>query len=263
MADPLPLPVLGATSRPGDFFVGLTSPFRAIGLVRSRPPLRRIARWMAGVTALSLVLIAWLLARYSDDLLAWLWPRPENAFAVGLWFLLVAIVFLTLFAISAALLPPILLTPLQDPLSESVEDLATGTPPPPFALDTFLRSTTTGLAHTLGRLVLVLLALLLLFPLNFLPGIGSLLYAALATAVSALGLAAEHLGSPMARHLLPWAAVRRLLRARLPLFLGFGLGCHVLLWVPILNFFFLPYVIVGGTLLFLALREAGGLPTGE
>lgn len=263
MSTALPLPDLDARSRPSDFFTGLAAPFRAIAVVRGHPELRRLARWMAAVTAVALVALLWLLGKYADDLLSLIWTRPESWYGALAWSLLAILLFLLSFAVLATFLPPLLLAPLQDPLSESVETLATGRTPPPFTLQSFLGSLVTGLAHTLGRLVLVLIGLAVLLPLNLVPVVGSLAYTVLATCWSAVGLAAEHLGAPMARHLFPWAAVRRLVLQRPALLLGFGLGSHALLFVPVLNFFFVPYVVVAGTMLFLKLREADALGTTE
>ena len=64
----------------------------------------------------------------------------------------------------------------------------------------------------------------------------------------------------MTRHLYPFAQVRRVLRQRWALCLGFGAGVYVLLWVPILNSFFLPVAVVGGTLLYRGLLAVGGVP---
>lgn len=263
MANAIPLPDVSATPRASDFMTGLLAPFRAMALVRRTPRLQRLARWMAVVTAISLVAIAWLLFLYADDLVRLVWTRPEHWAGSFAWALVVLFVFLALFAIGATIVPPLLLTPLQDPLSETVEALATGHTPPAFSVGLFARSVYVGLRHTLARILIMTGGLVLLLPLNLIPGIGSLAYTVLATIWSAVWLAGEHLGAPMARHLFRWAAVQRLLRERLQLVLGFGLGCTILLWVPILNFFFLPYAIVAGTLLFCALREAGALPARE
>ena len=61
------------------------------------------------------------------------------------------------------------------------------------------------------------------------------------------------------RHLHPTASVFRLLRERTALCLGFGASVQVVLLVPVLNAFFLPLAIVGGTLLYLGLGRAGSL----
>jgi CysZ protein len=59
---------------------------------------------------------------------------------------------------------------------------------------------------------------------------------------------------------MPFRAVRAALRRRSMATLGFGLALYLMLFVPVLNFFLVPLAVVGGTLLFRALRIEG-LPT--
>jgi CysZ protein len=73
-------------------------------------------------------------------------------------------------------------------------------------------------------------------------------------------LAVEYLDGPMARHLYPFRQVRRAVQERLPLCMGFGAAVYLMLWIPVLNFFFIPVAVVGGTLLFRGLRACGSLP---
>ncbi len=118
----------------------------------------------------------------------------------------------------------------------------------------------TGVAHTLARIVFLLLGLAVLLPLHLIPGMGSVLWTVLGSLWTMIWMAGEHLAAPMTRHLYPFAEVRRMLRERRALCLGFGAGVYLLLWVPVLNTFFLPVAIVAGTLLYRGLRRSGQLP---
>jgi CysZ protein len=151
------------------------------------------------------------------------------------------------------------LAPLQDPLSEATEALCGGAPSPPFRPATFLRGLVTSVSHTLARLFFLVLGLVVLLPLNLIPGLGSILWTVLGSLWSMMWMAGEHLAAPMTRHLYPFSEVRRMLRERRALCLGFGAGVYLLLWVPVLNTFFLPVAIVGGTLLYRGLLAAGHL----
>jgi CysZ protein len=45
---------------------------------------------------------------------------------------------------------------------------------------------------------------------------------------------------------------------------GFGTGVWVLLFIPLVNLFFMPAAVAGGTMLFVALQDAGtGAGTGK
>ncbi len=209
---------------------------------------------------MSLVGLVLLLWRYTPGLVGRFFARPEAWYAQALWYLVLVLTFVVLLVVGANTVPPLLLAPLQDPLSEATEELCGGPPSPPFSLEAFFRGLVTGITHTLARLFFLVLGLLILLPLNLLPGVGSLLWTALGSLWTMLWMAGEHLGAPMTRHLYPFSEVRRMLRERRALCLGFGAGVYLLLWVPVLNTFFLPVAIVAGTLLYQGLVHAGLLP---
>jgi CysZ protein len=256
---PSPIPPLSPQARARDFFVGFSLPFRAWRLIRSSRPLQRLSTWMGAITVLTLVGLAVVLGLSTDDLVSWVFPRPEQWWAVPLWWLTVALTFVVLFVVGAVTLPQLLLVPLQDPLSEATEEVCGDFSAPPFTVGGLVRGTVSGLRQTLARLLFLFLGLAVLLPLHLLPGPGSLLYGVLAAGWTMLWLAAEHLGAPMARHLYPVSDLTALLRARPALCLGFGAAVYVVLLVPVLNALFLPLAIVGGTLLFRGLRQAGSL----
>jgi CysZ protein len=74
---------------------------------------------------------------------------------------------------------------------------------------------------------------------------------------TALFLSREMMDGPMSRRRYRFRRKLRIVRSQLPLMLGFGMACAGLLWVPLLNFVFMPVSIVGGTLLFLTIESNG------
>jgi CysZ protein len=100
----------------------------------------------------------------------------------------------------------------------------------------------------------------MLLPIHFVPFAGGVLWFVLSSLWSMFWLSAEHLSTPMARHLYSFPRVVSVLRQRLALALGFGGALAILLWIPILNCFLLPIAIVAGTLLFHGLLSIGALP---
>lgn len=255
-----PVPLLAPKARFSDFFQGLGLLPRAFGLIFRSPKLFLLSAVCAAVTLAALTVLAVFLWRYTPGLISRFFPRPESWYGEALWHLVRLLTFLVLWVVGANTVPPLLLAPLQDPLSETTEELCGAPPAPPFSVGAFLRGLVTGIAHTLARLVMLLLGLALLFPLNFIPGVGSILWTVLGSIWSMLWMAGEHLAAPMTRHLYPFSEVRRMLRERRALTLGLGAGVYLLLWVPILNTFFLPVAVVAGTLLYRGLQASGQLP---
>ncbi len=260
MTHPSPVPTFSARSGPSDFFQGLALLGRAWGLIFRSPRLLGMSALCAVVTLVALGGLFALLWTYTPQLLGWLWTLPEAWYGRILWYIVLALMFLVLLVVGANVTLPLVLAPLQDPLSEITEELCGDFSPPPFRLGPFLRSLVTSVAHTLARVFFLLLGLAVLFPLNLVPVAGNVLWTVLGTVWTMLWLAGEHLAAPMTRHGYPFAEVRRVLGQRWLLCLGFGVGVYVLLWIPILNTFFLPVAVVGGTLLYRGLRAVGNVP---
>ncbi len=257
---PSPVPLFSARAGPADVFQGLGLIFRAAHLIFRTPALKRLSALCAAVTLVALGALFVLLWMYAPDLLGWLWTRPEPWYGRVFWYLVLVLMFLVLLVVGANVVVPVVLAPLQDPLSELTEAECGGYTSPPFRLGSFLQGLATSLGHTVARVALLLVGLAVLFPLNLLPVVGNIAWTVLGTLWTVLWLAGEHLAAPMTRHQYRFAEVRRVMRQRWLLCLGFGAGVYVLLWVPILNSFFLPVAVVGGTLLYRGLLAVGNVP---
>ena len=218
--------------------------------------LSMVSAAVAGAVLLSLPFLLWPLAQkvadfFIDDVEGWKhWAHHFLTLAC----------FLSFFPATALTIPNVVLSPLQDPISEATETACGAFNPPPFAVKAMLKGIAASLIHTGLRLTFMLLGLLVLAPLNFIPGVGSFLWWLLSSLWTMFWLSAEYLSGPMSRHLYRFSEVVRALRKRLPLAMGFGGGLFILLWVPVLNFFLMPVAVVAATLLFTALRTVQAVP---
>lgn len=260
MTHPSPVPPLSARPGPADFFQGLGLLGRAWSLIFRTPRLLGLSALCAVVTLAALGGLFAALWVYTPELLGWLWTRPEAWWGRSLWYLALVLMFLVLLVVGANVVLPVVLAPLQDPLSEVTEEQCGDYSSPPFRLGAFLRGLLISVGHTLMRIGLLVLGLAVLFPLNLVPVVGNTTWAVLGTLWTMLWMAGEHLAAPMTRHQYPFSEVRRVLRQRWLLCLGFGAGVYLLLWIPILNSFFLPVAVVGGTLLYRGLLAVGNVP---
>lgn len=259
MTHPSPVPTFTARPGPSDFFQGLALLGRAWRLIFRTPRLLGMSALCAVVTLVALGGILVLLWLYAPELLGALWSQPEAWYGRILWYLVLVLMALVLLVVGVNVVIPVVLAPLQDPLSETTEELCGDYTSPPFRPGAFLRGLATSVGHTLARVLLLLLGLALLFPLNLVPAVGNLAWTVLGSLWSMFWLAGEHLAAPMTRHLYPFAEVRQAMRRRWLLCLGFGVGTWFLLWVPLLNTFFLPVAVVAGTLLYRGLRVTGDI----
>jgi CysZ protein len=243
-----------------DFFRGLTLPFLALRVVFGNRRVFLLSLIASVVTFFALLALVALLALYTDDLVRRWFFEPSTWYGqVGFW-ALVALLFVLLLVVGLNTVPLLLLAPLQDPLSEATEQ-ACGTSGGggAFSLGGVLRGAWVSIAHTAARIALLLGGHALLLPLHLVPGVGSALWAALSITWTIYWLAAEYLDAAMARQLYPFSEVRRAVLRRLPLCMGFGAAVYLLMWLPVLNLFFVPLAVVAGTLLFHELRREGSI----
>lgn len=238
---------------------GLALPFRAFALILRTPKLLGLSLLCALVTAATLLGTgwgAWSLGQFLSEKLI----GPEGGWGHAASIGLGVLFFIIFFAVGALTLPNLILAPLQDPLSEATEVKLGGFTAPPFSVGHTLTGIFTSLRHTLARLVLMALGYVVLFPLNLIPGVGSVVYVVLSSTWAMFWLSVEHLSNPMARHLRPFRQVFGVLRKRIALSLGFGAALYVLLWVPVLNCFLMPIAVVAGTLLYRGLAAVNAFP---
>jgi len=257
MGDPSVVPRLRPLPGPRDFLVGFVLPFRAFALIRRSRMLTALSVICAVITLASLVGLVFLLWKTTPALMAAMLGRPEGWLGRALWEVGQALLFIVLLLAGANTVPLLLNAPFQDAMSEETESLCGDFTSPPFRPGTFLRGLWVSLTHTLARVALLLAGHALLLPLNFLPGLGSVAWTVLGGLWTVVWIAAEHVGAPMARHFHRFGEVTRVLRRRKALTLGFGAATAGLLWVPLVNALLVPLAIVGGTLLYRALVDAG------
>lgn len=163
--------------------------------------------------------------------------------------LLLSILFLFLFSYMAGL---ILSSPFNDALSEKVEELERGKDETPFSWKRLIIDSLRAIKTETIKTVVFLLIPLLLLMISFVPVLGSLLYPFITAAFSSFDFGFTYVDLPMARKGYP-------LKQRLSFSLQhkwniMGFGSFLL--IPFLNFFLMPAMVVGGTLLFLELSKA-------
>jgi len=242
---------LNAPSKPPGFLQGFLLPFRCVPLCWTHKALRRQSLITALLTAallLGCALGAWFLSSYVINLL---W----NVDAAATWksiahFGLRLLGWAVLFALGCIGLPPLLLASLQDEMSETAErELRPNKPQNARHTSAWSR-----LYQSLLRVLLFYGGTFFLFACSFLPFIG-FLFGLLGILWATAWLSLEYISSPLARDEGSFFAGLHLLKKRKPLFLGFGFGVYVLLWVPFIQFFLIPGATVAGTLLYFSVQD--------
>ncbi len=247
---------------------GFGYPFRGLRFLRREPMLLPLAI-MPAVLNLGLALVGVLVAVLNaPGLLGWLWQRPQavdfwSGALVVVWVLAMILLALVLGTVWLALVYAVaglIATPFTDYLSEQVELRVLGLEGEDFRFARFVRDVSWSVAHSALNVLAWLCVMGPLLLLNLLPGVGTLLYGAIAGTATAYFLAREMHDGCMTRRRLSWLGKQRLVFANLSLMLGFGAGTMVLFWIPGLNLVMLPVAHVGGALLYCRLAHNGHAP---
>lgn len=249
---------------PGDFIKGLIAPLRGLAILRRHPGLARF--WVPPIILTALALTASIVfsIRYHDDVVQLVWSAPgtedwAGKILTGLHVLLRAfalIIGIGLGMLICIALANVIAAPFNDALSEVVEEIETGVPAPAFSLKRLVKD--------LGRTVRLELLKLLIYvgvmgPMLIaswlLPGVGQLLYLVFGGLFTVTYFALDYLDWPASRRGMSLSERLALFRVRPLMALGFGCSVAVCLFVPLLNLFFMPLAVAGGTRLFLDLMS--------
>ena len=247
------------------FWRGLSYPFRGMRFVYlDHPELIRI--WILPILLTffafgGAIIGAWAL---HDDLVGWLWDDPSGEglwdgvgrFFHGLVELLVFLLLLVTALFVVLGLSSVIASPFNDALSARASaergDVAVGS-------GGALRGVGRSIGIETAKFLCWAMVMVPLFIASFaLPGVGHLIYSAVGFVFTALYFTLDYLDWPAARRGKPMAYRRQLITRRFRTSLGFGTGVFLFLWVPVLNLFFMPAAVAGGTLLFLDMEPPSG-----
>jgi CysZ protein len=244
----------------GLFVRALLMPLAAAGFLRRHRALWGLALAPAALHLLVFGGLASLVVLRADAVAARLAEasalggRGLGAGVEGMLWAVVLVVGLVVAYVAALVLAGLFASPFNDVLAARTERRLTGRVAG--AERSLLGEAFVAVATTLSVALLYGAALALVLLLGLVPGVGPLAVAVLSPLVSAFFLTLECADFTLARRGLPLGAKLRLVRAHLPVTLGFGLGAALVLYVPVVNLLALPAAVVGGTAVAVALGEA-------
>jgi CysZ protein len=233
------------------FSQGFFSPFRSLLLLRRRPrlilyiliPFLINFAVFTGAVYLGLDFFGSTVVQYIPQGEAWYW-------SILSWFLWVVAVLLTavLVFFSFTVVGNLIASPFNDLLSERTEQILTGRENEElFSLRRFLSDAWKTVLMEAKKMWLFVVVMLLILPLNLLPGIGNAIYTVLAISLTLFFLCVEYLSFVMVRKRQFFKDQRRFIFSRKFLMLGFGCGVMAVLAIPFFQFFCIPLAVIGAT----------------
>ena len=240
---------------PLTFVRAFGAPLRALKLLGAHPRLWPLAAAPLVLNLLLFGLAFWLSYTYLGAWVRGLLPGGDGWWWAALLYLLLVLVVLALLVVQIYLFAVVgsaVSAPFLELLTRRTEALAQGMPPgAPWSGGGLMRDLLRVLRQSLMRLLIYLAVMLPLLLINFIPGVGGVVYAGLAWLFTAYFLALEFLDYPLDRRGLSFKQKSRYVRGMGLGWLGFGSAVLVLGLVPVVNFALLPLAAMGGTLLYL------------
>lgn len=232
-----------------NIFSGIKYNLKGLGMGLKNPKLLLLGMVRFAVVIFITIVAAGLILVYHQEILNFMWNRPESRWVLWLWYLLswlLSAVLVGLSTVVSYLVSQILFSVLiMDLMSRITEKAVTGAlreqPTIPF-WQQFLFLIKQEIPRTT---VPVLLSLLLLIA-GWLTPLGPVV-TILSSAVAVIFLAWDNTDLIPARRLVPFGERFRILRRTL----GFHLGFGVLFLIPILNILLLSFAPVGATLYYI------------
>ncbi len=237
-----------------DFLFGFTYPFRSIKFFFSHPKLITYS-----ITPIIINLIIYgsvfiFSYRWLMDMLGnWLgadqpgasfWIETLNIVFIIAGFLLVLFVCYLLFVILGGLIT----APFNEEISQRVEEIVTnGAVGHKMG---FWEDAYTSIKGELEKIVFYLVILFLIFLLNFVPVIGNVFSFVIGTIFSFFYNALDFLDMPMTRKKMKFKQKLNVTRSGKLLTYGFGAAAFLLMFLPIINVFMKPILVVAGTSLY-------------
>jgi len=234
-----------------NFSRGFFAPFRSVRILKNNPrlvqyiliPILINTLVFSGAVYLGLDFFGSTVVEYIPQGEAWYW-------SVLYWLLWVIAVLLTavLVFFTFTVVGNLLAAPFNDLLSERTEEVLTGaTNEEPFTVKRFLSDAWHTLLMEAKKMWVFVLIMVLILPLNLMPGIGNSIYTVLAISLTLFFLCFEYLGFVMVRKRQFFREQKNYIMARKFLMLGFSCGVMAILAIPFFQLLCIPLAVVGVT----------------
>jgi CysZ protein len=233
------------------FSRGFFAPFRSARILRDNP---RLIQYIvipflintlvfSGAVYLGLDFFGSTIVGYLPQGDAWYW-------AVLYWLLWGVAVLLTVVLVffSFTVVGNLLASPFNDLLSERTEEILSGNVNDElFSVGRFLQDAWQTILMEAKKMWVFVVVMILILPLNLLPGLGNTLYTILAISLTLFFLCFEYLGFVLVRKRQFFREQKKYIFARKFLMFGFSCGVMALLAIPLFQLFCIPLAVIGAT----------------
>jgi len=235
------------------FARGFSYPVRAIKLFRQHPGLLKYLAIPFFINLLVFSATVYFGLDLFQGLLETYAPGTDIWYGAILYYLawIIALLLTTVIVFFAfTVIGNLIASPFNELLSERTEMYVAGPlVDERFTLGRFWQEARYALKVEIKKLLIFATCMLMLFAINFIPGVGSLIYAVMAPVLTLFFLVVEYLAFVLMRKHMTFAEQRRYIFKHPLMMLGFACAVFCFLAIPFVQFFCIPLAVVGATLL--------------
>lgn len=235
------------------FARGFSYPLRAIRLFRQQPGLLKYLMIPFSINFVVFSATVYFGLDLFQSMLNTYAPSTEAWYGVLLYYfawILAMLLSTVLIFFTFTVVGNLIASPFNELLSERVENNVRGMmPEQPFTMKRFWQDAIYAVGTELKKITIFALCMILLFGINFIPGLGAPIYAILAPALTLFFLVVEYMAFVLMRKHMTFKEQRSYVFKHPVMMLGYACAVFVLLAVPFVQFFCIPLAVVGATLL--------------
>jgi CysZ protein len=234
-----------------NFSRGFFAPFRSVRVLRNNPrllpyiiiPFLINLIVFSGAVYLGLDFFGTTVVEQLPQGDAWYWA----ALYWLIWSLAVLVTAVLVF-FTFTVVGNLIASPFNDLLSERTEQALSGeTNDEVFSIGQFFSDAWRTVLLEAKKMLIFVVVMVLILPLNLLPGVGNGIYTVLAVGLTLFFLSFEYLGFVMVRKRKFFSEQKSYIFARKFLMLGFSCGVMVILAIPLFQMLCIPLAVIGVT----------------
>ena len=238
---------------------GLATPFRAISFLFSNLKLVRYFLIPLSINIVIFGLGTWAFFHYFGELLNALFNTPEVWYQYIIYYFAATVLGL-LFAVALVFgftaVGNLIASPFNDVLSERTEEIRTGKNiDEPFSFKVLMGDAQTAVGNELRKIGLLILIQVTLLIINFVPIVGTVIYAICSPLSVIFFLAYEYMDFSLSRKRLRFGEKWRLIFDHKGACFGMGATFFFTTVIPFVNFFVMPVAVISATLLYVQIQE--------
>ena len=234
------------------FAQGFSYPVRALKMFSEKPGLIKFLLVPFFINLIVFSLTVYFGLDLFDHMLEMYAPTSDAWYGAVLYYLAWTLAtILTTIAVffTFTVVGNLIASPFNELLSERAEAMRKGEEQSePFRLRKFISESWFAIVVELKKMAIFIGCMLILLMINFIPGIGSMLYAVLAPLLTLFFLVVEYMAFVLMRKQMSFAQQRSYIFQHPVLMFGFACSLFCLLAIPFVQFFCIPLAVVGATL---------------